>query len=572
MKKIIFGLLFLTIILFSCKYRPFIKYYLPDKTTHLPKFKKWDRFVGSNSNPFRTCYNVTCYDWSVAVFPEKECIQSTMKIHFNMEFDQDTILLDFQSNMKIDDMKCSSPLKKIKRKKNVLFVVFKQEIKEGQKTMLEITYHGTPHSLAGNSTLFWKKDKNNQPWICTSTEGIGPDQLMPCKNLLYDESDSTFIRIKIPKGLVAVANGKLDSTVESELETTYNWSVHNPINIYNISFNVGKYVKIMKDYTDINNIPRKIEAYALDYNKDTAETYYNQAPVIMRELEKLYGVFPWWNDGCRFIETCLKDGDCMEHQSAISMGDNYQLDLKDFSTTLVHELSHEWWGNNITGYDYADIWLHEGFATYSEALVIEALIGPETYDRFMYRATKWAGNQRPILKTRNVAYKSWISPSDGDIYGKAGLFIHTLRVVLNNDKLFFNILKTAQVNFAKSNISTQQFIDFINDKTGQDFTPYFDIYLKGYTPPTLEYKVDRSNTDSTLISYRWKHELPKGINLKLIMSSGEKFYNIYPTTDFQTIRFTSDQKYYFEIIKSGYYLLKDVTIEKQKKAYKLKTE
>ncbi len=557
MKKLVIAFTIIISILSSCKFRPFLKYYLPNKTTHLPNFKKWDRFVGSNTNSLRACYDITCYDWKVNVLPIKEEIKSTIKIHFKMTGDQDTLLLDLQSNLKIDAVE-SDDLKKIKRKRNTLFIIYKRNLKRGEKSILTISYHGKPHVLLGNSTLFWEKDKKNRPWICTSTEGMGPDQLFPCKNLLYDEPDSCFIHTQVPKDLTAVANGKLDSITNSTTTSTYHWSVHNPINIYNISFNVGNYVKIKKDYTDINGIPRVIEAYVLDYNKELGEKYYDQAPLIMKELEKLYGSFPWWNDGCRFIETCLKDGSCMEHQSAISMGDNYAINYMNFNTTLVHELSHEWWGNNLTGYDYADAWLHEGFATYSEALFIEAVFGKQKSANYLNNTSRWVGNIRPIIKTSDVAYKCWVNPKDGDIYGKASLFIHTLRIALNDDPLFFEILKTAQVKFAKSNITTDQFLSFFNEKTGKDFTPYFDLYLKEFTPPTIEFSITQNSDNKKIVNYRWAQELPKGIDLKIIISSGEKYYTLTPSTTFQSLELPLDQKHYFEIMKTGYYLLKDV--------------
>ncbi len=562
-KKIIFLLIVSITILQACKFRSLLKYYHPDKTTHLPNFNKWDNFVGSNTNPIRACYDVTCYDWSVAVYPESEKIRSTMKIYFKMEFDQDTILLDFQSNFKIDEIKSASSIKKFKRKKNSLFIIFEKELHKGEKGMVEITYHGTPVKLIGNTTLTWQKDSLNFPWICTSTEGLGPHQLIPCKNLLYDESDSCFIRVNVPKGLMAVANGKLDSITESNNRITYNWSVKNPINIYNISFNVGKYVKLEKAYKDINNVDRKIEIYALDYNKEKADKYYDQAPIIMAALEKLYGIYPWWSDGCKFIESCLKDGDCMEHQSAISMAENYRLDFKKFSITLVHELAHEWWGNNITGFDYADIWLHEGFATYSEALFIEENSGKNEMDFILYYKLRNVVNKRPILKTRNVAYKPWIQSSDADIYDKAGWFIHTLRIAINDDTLFFDILKTAQQKFSKSNITTDQFLAFINEKTSRDFTPYFDIYLKNSVPPILEYRISNVDTDSTILEYKWRDNLPKGGEIPLIMMSNNIYYTLKPTTEYQVIKFSKNDKYYFEMTKSGYYYLKDITERKK---------
>lgn len=558
MKKIIFVFLLLSITIQSCQYRPFLKYYFPSKKTHVARFTKWEKLVGSNSNPLRSCYNIICYDWLIHVHPEQKTINATMKIHFRMECNQDSIMVDLQHHLHIDEIKSSVPLKTTKRKKDILFVVFNRDLQQGENVLLEISYDGKPVEMLNYTAINWEKDKNNKPWICTATEGIGPHHMMPCKNLLSDEPDSCFIRVGVPKNLVAVSNGHLDSITETKSEKIYNWAVRNPINIYNISFNIGDYVKLEKNYQDINLVNRKIQIYPINYNKDIADTFYNQAPIIMQKLENLYGVYPWWNDGCKIIESSLPKGLCMEHQSAISMTTlAYQNKFKSINYTLVHELSHEWWGNNITAYDYADLWLHEGFAEYSEALFAEDIIGKEYYNNFIHYFSKLVVNKRPIIKPYDVKYNNLVHDDDQDIYNKGVMFLHTLRMQLNDDNLFFKILKDTQQRFAKSNITSEQFLLFFNEETKKDFTPFFDVYLKRISPPIFEFHIDKSKGDTATLEYRWAEQLPENFKMKVAVYIGGNANYIYPSSNMQQLKFPIKQKYIFDIAQFGYVLLKE---------------
>ncbi|MBK8369307.1 MAG: M1 family metallopeptidase [Bacteroidetes bacterium] len=505
----------------------------------------------------RSCYNITCYDWLIHVHPEKKQINSTMKIYFQMESNQDSIMLDLQKHLSIDNIKSSVPLKKMKRKKDILFIVFNRNLQKGENVLLEISYHGQPVHMLENTAINWNKDKNNKPWICTATEGIGTHHMMPCKNMLADESDSCFIRVGVPKDLVGVANGKLDSVTETASEKIYNWSVHNPINIYNISFNVGDYVKLEKPYKDINGIDQKIQIYALSYNKNIADTFYNQVPIILKKFEDLYGVYPWWNDGFKVTETKMPNGLCMEHQSGISMTDAYINIFKGINLILVHEISHEWWGNSTTAFDYADLWLHEGFAEYSGPLFVETNMGKEYYKRYINNCYNSVHNKRPVIKPYDVGYNNLIHHDDQDIYNKGALLLHTLRMELNNDSLFFKTLKLFQQRFAKSNITSHMFISFFNEETKIDFTPYFDVYLKQITPPILEYHINRSQADSITLEYKWANKLPENFKLKINFWNEKKLNPLYPTSTIQQIKFPSKDRYVFDIETSGYFILKE---------------
>ncbi|PBQ34411.1 hypothetical protein CNR22_22405 [Sphingobacteriaceae bacterium] len=557
MRKIFFFALLVFAALQSCRYSPYLKYYHTSAKTHLPHFNKWEKYVGSNTNALRSSYNVTCYDWYVSVDPEKQKIKSVMKIYFRMDSAQKKIMLDFERHMKIDSVKSTVPLKKWTRKKDIVYFTFSKELQKNDKVLLEIFYHGKPINVLSYSTVYWRKDKNNKPLVCTSTEGVGPQHLIPCKMLLGDEPDSCFIRVGVPKGLSGIANGKFLGIRDTPDETIFNWAVMNPINIYNISFNVGDYVELEKDYTDINKQKRKIEIYVLSYNKAKADTFYDQVPLLMRNYENLFGVFPWWNDGCKFIESNLHNN-AMEHQSGISMGEGYYYDHKKMSVTLAHELGHEWWGNNITGYDYADIWLHEGFATFCEFVSAEGLYGADDYNNFVRYYATTVQNKRPVLKKYEVNYNAMIHSQDQDIYAKGAMLLHTLRRQLNNDALFFGILKKAQKVFAKSNIRTAQFIQLFNQASGRDFSPYFDIYLNQVQPPILEYSFIPMDSLHSTMTYKWKNNLREDFSMKVALDYKDTCYVLYPSNTNQKVVVPAKKTMDFNRSKFGYILVEVV--------------
>ena len=336
-------LIILSTFLFTgCYYAPFIKYYLPKKKTGFPRFSKSDHFKGE-LNPFRTNYDITEYDWTVAVFPETEQISGTMKVTFEATAPEKTILLDLQRRLKVRKIESSLPVKSWKTGDDLLYVTFQESLPVGETHSITIDYAGKPAILLKEGPIQWRKDTFDRPWISTQLEGAGAHFVMPCKELLYDEPRQCFIRVNVPGDLNVVANGRLDSISDLSDRKTYHWSVRNPINIYNISFNIGHYEKITIPYTDISNQERVIEVYAQDYDRDSAEVFYQQAAQHLAIFENLYGPFPWWNDGCKFVQSTLEKS-AMEHQTAISMGQGLYNDYTPptqphINITMAHELA-----------------------------------------------------------------------------------------------------------------------------------------------------------------------------------------------------------------------------------------
>jgi len=546
-------LLATALVLQGCHYVPFLKYSNTGGEDNFPKFREKHRYRGS-AQPLRTAYDVTCYDWSVEVQPGRKRLEGTMRIHFRATAPADSILLDLQGRMKVSSITGSTSVKKYKHSGDLLYVCFDPPLEEGKHYHIDIAYRGKPASVLGNGPVFWKEDRAGHPRVSTLTQGIGPHWMMPCKDLLYDEPDSCHIRVTVPEGLTAVANGRLRNTTHEKGKTTFHYAVINPLNVYNISFNVAKFCTLSYPYTDLSGKSQVIEAAVLCEDSAEARSFYAQTPEVMRVLEGIYGPFPWWGDGCRFVQSAINGG-AMEHQSAISMGDiltnNVRIDSAlHTNTTLIHELAHEWWGNSITAADYGDAWLHEGMASYAESLVLERLYGSEFYSRSMARRYSQNHNDRPVIKPFGVRYNSWANRRDYNIYGKGALFTHTLRMQLADDSLFFETLRRATTRFAKSNITTSDFESHFNEATGRDWSTYFELYLRSNTLPALLTYFD---AEANTFHYKWAQSLPADFSFRVDITFGETEMAITPTNKWQVIDEAPPGERRITRLTSGYF-------------------
>lgn len=541
------------LVLQGCQYAPFLKYRNTKGEDNFPKFREKHFYQGSPI-PLRTAYDVTCYDWSVDVNPKRKRLEGTMRIHFRANLPADSILLDLQGKLNVTDVAGSTSVQKHRHRGDLLYLVFETPLQPDSLYHVEISYKGKPASMIGYGPVFWMEDRAGHPRVSTLTQGIGPHWIMPCKDLLYDEPDSCFIRVTVPEGLTAVANGRLRDIQHANGKSTYHYAVINPINVYNISFNVGMYCTLTYPYTDLSGNEQVIEAAVLCEDSTEARAFYAQTPAVMAALESLYGPFPWWDDACRFVQSAVMGG-AMEHQSAISMGDNFVNDIRPDSAmhsnaTLIHELAHEWWGNSISANDYGDAWLHEGMATFAEALAMERLYGTEAYERNMARRYTLGYNERPVIKPFGVRYSSWVNRRDFNIYDKGALFMHTLRMQLDDDSLFFEVLKSVTHRFAKSNISTADFEAYFNEHTYRDWSTYFHIYLRTNTLPTLLIHFDR---DARTFHYKWQQDLPADFHFRVDVAFGGEPRTIVPTNVWQALQDVPAGEGTIGRIGSGYF-------------------
>ena len=547
MKYKLFFIVLILSVLSSCNILPYLKYYTTTKDGKFPKFSKKEYLAGSN-NEYRSCYDVTYYNLDIEVNPEKKYIKGSIDIYFKVKQNFDTLFLDLHRAFKLQSIILDDSINlNLKRKGNLVYLMFNQTLETGKLKKLKIYYEGKPPKLLGSGPIFWKKDSCDNHWISTKVEGFGTHLIMPCKYLLNDEPDSLRMNITVPKGLTAVCNGRLKNRKLLNNKESFEWFVNNPVNIYNISFNIGNFKHFEIPYTN-NSGTHQLQFYVLPYHFDIAKDYFQQCIDILNYYESVYDEFPWWDDEFKIIESSFRIGSGMEHQSAITLGLSYRNNFFDYSGLLIHEISHEWWGNSVSIKDYGDMWLHEGFATYNELLFMEHKYGKYQYDHFINAYKKRVHNERPLVKPMNVLYNPFESPKDRDIYQKGALLLHTLRYSIDNDSLFFDILKTFYLKFKKNNIETSDFIDHVNKKTKQDYNWLFNQYLYNHKIPELHYFKEVEVIDSinkTTFYYQWMNTRAE-FKLPVNIITNSDTIVLHPSLELKSIELEGIDTIYFD--------------------------
>lgn len=489
--------------------------------------------------PERTCFDVTYYNLTVDVNISAKSIKGSNDIHFTAVEDFTILQIDLFQNLNITSITWKGKIQEFKRQFDAVFVQFPTTIKKGEKEIITIAYEGYPQ-IAKNAPwdggFSFDTDINGNPWVGISCEGLGASVWWPNKDHLSDEPDSMMINGIVPMDLMCVANGNLIATEQlAGNKMKYSWKVSYPINNYNVSLNIGKYVHFSDVYTQTNGKDLALDYYVLDYNLEVAKKQFEQVKPMMACYEKYLGPYPFYKDGFAMVETPYLG---MEHQSVIAYGNKYQtgylgFDFSgiglDFDYIIIHETGHEWWGNNVSMKDLADMWIHEGFCTYSESIYVECLYGNETALDYINASKRSISNDRPIIGLYNVN-----SEGSGDMYQKGAVFLNTLRYQVNNDPLWWNIILGIQKDFAKQTVTTAQIENYISRKAGKDFSKLFDQYLRHANIPVLEYKFQRTSAGLE-VNFRWDADVA-GFDMPIrYISKGGKPVWVNPTTEWQQL-------------------------------------
>lgn len=502
--------------------------------------------------PLRTCYDVLFYNLDITVDPDNRLITGNTKIRFMALEDFEKMQVDLYANMKIEHIRLKNMEVSYKRAFNAVFIQFPERIRKGTVTELEITYSGQPQ-VANFATFtggfIWYQDRNGKPWIETVCQGAGASLWWPCKDHLSDKPDSMKISVTIPQGLTEISNGTLlDKTDLPGNLTRFDWYVNYPINNYNVVLNIGDYVHFTDQFVNLNDT-LQLSYYCLSYNREKAEQVFKNVKPMLSFYEKWFGKYPFKKDGYTAMESLYP----MEHQSAISMGsinnpiNSKKFDLKELVRTMRHESAHEWWGNNITCSDMADLWIHEAFATYSEILSYEAFDGKKEALRQL--RGQQPGNKDPVIGIYDVNNFHL-----GDMYSKGALMLHTLRSILNNDSLFFNMLKDMQAHFQYQSVNTEMIVGYINQYTRRNLTTFFDQYLRFANIPELELKFTNDAGNGWLVEYRWKTDV-KEFNMPVNVTKDRNGWStISPNTDWQQLHLNDIKPSDFKVDTDNFYI------------------
>jgi len=493
--------------------------------------------------PERAWWNLLKYDLSVTPSFTGKSLSGTNVLTFAALTDGQLMQIDLQEPMTINTITWHKKPVTYTREGNVFHVKFPKPIKAGSIETLDISYSGIPKVAVRppwGGGWIWNKDEKGRPWMTVACEGLGASSWFPCKDHLSDEPDSgVVLHITAPDTLVAIGNGRLrEKKANGNGTTTWTWAVTSPINSYDIIPYIGKYVNWSSVF-DGEKGKLDCNFWVLDYNLEKAKPQFKQADTMLRAFEYWMGPYPFYEDGYKLVEAPHLG---MEHQSNVAYGNHFANGYlgRDLSTTgwglkwdfiIVHESGHEWFGNNITDKDAADMWVHEGFTNYTETLYTTYLYGVEAGNDYVIGTRKNIRNDNPIIGVYGVNKEG-----SGDMYYKGGNMLHIIRQIVG-DSTFRALLHGLQKTFYHQTVTTQQIEEYMSDFAHKDFSKIFDQYLRTTKIPVLAYQ-----SSGDIISYRWSNCV-KGFNMPVkVFIGGAREQWITPTDQWQTIKAASDGK------------------------------
>ena len=519
-------------------------------------FTRADSLRGSNLSPLRNCYDINYYHLDVKFDIDKRYISGSNLFKFTATQDFSELQFDLFANLKVEKVVYKGLTLPYKREFNAVFVTFPKVILKGSKDAFTVYYSGNPtvakHAPWDGGVVF-ATDSAGKPWVATACEGMGASVWWPNKDQVADEVDSMLISISVPKGLTDVSNGRLRKTTQlADGYTRFDWFVANPINNYDVAANIADYAHISDSYTgEKGNLT--LDYWVLQASiKNAKKQFGENVKRMLASFENWFGPYPFYEDGYKLVETPHLG---MEHQSAVAYGNKYQNGYlgRDLSGTgwgmkwdfiVVHESGHEWFGNNITDKDPADMWIHEGFTNYSESLFTESYYGKQAGQEYVHGTRRAIRNDEPVIGIYNVNKEG-----SGDMYYKGGNLLNMIRTVINNDDKWKQILRGLNKTFYHQTVTTGQIVDYINQQSGLKLTTIFDQYLRYKNIPTLEFRFENGR-----INCRWVADVD-GFNMPVrVRARGGEYQFISPGTVFRPIEMVGINKENLEVDTFNYYI------------------
>ncbi|MGB5360136.1 MAG: M1 family metallopeptidase [Eudoraea sp.] len=497
-----------------------------------PIFTAQDTLRGSITDE-RAWWDLSYYNLDIEVNPEERYISGRNTIRYKVLSENQVIQIDLQSPLTITKITQDGYDLVFNSIGNAHWVTLLKPQKIGEYNELIVNYLGRPKEADNapwDGGFSWSTDKNGNPFVATSCQGLGASVWWPNKDHMYDEVDSMAINVTVPKNLMDVSNGRLREIEEGANSKTYHWFVANPINNYGVNVNIGDYVYFGEIFEGENG-PLSMDYYVLRDNLDLAEKQFKQAGLMMEAFEHWFGPYPFYEDGFKLVEVPYLG---MEHQSSVTYGNKYQngylgTDLSGsgwglkFDFIIIHESGHEWFANNITYKDIADMWIHESFTAYSENLYLDYYFGPEASAEYVIGTRSRIRNDRPIIGIYGVNYKG-----SGDMYYKGANMLHTLRQLLEDDEKWRQILRGLNKEFYHQTVTTNQIENYLSEQTKIDLTAFFNQYLRTTQIPVLEFSL-QNNT----IKYRYTN-IVRDFDMPVRIKVNDHEQWLFPKAEWQT--------------------------------------
>lgn len=506
--------------------------------------------------PLRTCYDINYYHLDIQVDIENRSLTGSNLFRFTAVESFDSLQFDLFDNLSVDRIDYKGQALPFSREFNAVFVEFPETIEKGEVDSFRVFYSGQPIQATRapwDGGFDWKTDSQGNPWVATACQGLGASVWWPNKDHQSDEVDSMLISVSVPSQVMNISNGQLVKTEPvGEGYTKYHWKVRSPINNYNVALNIGDYAHVREVYKGIAG-PLLLDYYVLRENQNQIDHLKENTHRMLEAFEHWFGPYPFYEDGYKLIETAHLG---MEHQSGIAYGNKYMNGYlgRDGSQSgwglkwdfiIIHESGHEWFGNNITAKDLADMWIHESFTNYSEALFIDYFYGKSASAAYVNGNRRGIQNNAPLQGPYHVNKEG-----SGDMYNKGGVLHHMIRTIIDDDEKWRHILRGLNKTFYHQTVDYNDIIGYINSQIDIDLSKTFQQYVQHQSIPTLE--VIQEQPGEFLI--RWIAEVD-GFDMPIHIMDGEgKSTRIQPTTNFQIFQFPGLEKSSFKADTYNYYI------------------
>ncbi|WP_163394568.1 M1 family metallopeptidase [Flavobacterium limi] len=506
----------------------------------------------------RAWWDLKYYHLDIKVNPVDKTISGSNKIRYTVLSKYSKIQIDLQEPMQIYKVTQDGKELKFERNGNAFFIELVADQKAGEVKEIIVSFGGKPKEAVNppwDGGITWQKDKNGKDFIASSCQGLGASVWWPCKDHMYDEVENMLISVNIPGDLTDVSNGRLQSVKKQKDGTkTFNWYVSNPINNYGVNINIGDYVSFSEKYKgEKGNLD--CSYYVLSYNLTLAKEQFKDVPKMLKAFENWFGPYPFYEDSYKLVEAPYLG---MEHQSSVTYGNQYKNGYlgRDLSGTgwglkfdfiIIHESGHEWFANNITYKDIADMWIHESFTNYSESLFLEYYYGKDVGAEYVIGCRKNIENDIPIIGNYDVN-----DEGSGDMYPKGANMLHMIRQVINDDTKWKSILRGLNSTFYHQTVTSKQIQDYINNQSGINFNRVFVQYLTTTKIPVLEYIFKDG-----FFGYHWSNCVAKFDMPVKVKLNGIDIW-LKPTTEWQSEKTKGDQKT-IEVSKDFYVTTSNIT-------------
>ncbi|MAJ36435.1 MAG: peptidase M1 [Flavobacteriaceae bacterium] len=511
------------------------------------EFTRQDSLRGSITKE-RMWWDVLRYDLDIEVDIDNKYIQGKNIMTYKVLDDSiRRMQIDLQTPMQIDSVLQNRTKLNISREDNVYWIDFSNIPVPNTENSIEIYFQGHPKEAVRapwDGGFSWKKDDLNLPFVATSCQGLGASVWWPNKDHMYDEAESLSISVTVPEGLVNVSNGRLKNVEYSDGKAKYVYEVKNPINNYGVNINIGNYTSYQEVYQGENG-PLDISYHVLKQDLEKAKQQFKQVPMMLEAFEYWFGPYPFYEDSFKLVQVPYLG---MEHQSSVTYGNQFQngylgRDLSgtgwglEFDFIIVHEAGHEWFANNITYKDAADMWLHESFTAYSESLYLDYHFGKKAAQEYVRGTRRYIENKGPIIGWYGVN-----QPSKGnDKYYKGSNVIHTLRQWIDDDKKFRMLLRGLNTEFYHSTVTTSEIEDYITEFTELPLKVFFNQYLRQTNIPTLEYKIENNE-----LHFRYADDCLDGFEMPLKINVAEQTQWIFPEKSWKSVTLTHTNDLVFD--------------------------